>query len=125
MALLGFQDRFVDKVLRGEKRHTIRAFRGGAPIKRGDWLHLYAKPRQKGMRLIFRAPCTDIQHVTIGLGGDVRVGRTELDPSERELLAQRDGFDNYHDFFKFWDGRLPFAGQIIFWSYDDRTMGNP
>jgi len=122
MPLLGFQDQFVDKVLRGEKRHTIRAFRKGAEIRRGDWLHLYAKPRQKGMRLIFRAPCTQVEPISIGFGGDVRVGKTQLDVGEIELLAIRDGFSGRTDFYRFWDDRLPFSGQIIHWDYDRRTL---
>jgi len=124
MPLLGFKDQFVDKILRGEKRHTIRAFRRDRQIKRGDWLHLYAKVRQRNMRLIFRVPCTEVRPIRINFGGDVHVAGVELDPAERELLAQRDGFENYAEFFRFWDGRLPFSGHIIFWDYDRRTMSS-
>ena len=125
MALLGFQDRFVDKVRAGEKRHTIRAMRARV-IRAGEMLHLYEKPRQKGMRLIFRAPCSRIQRITIGgayfeLPALVCVDGTPLDKSECEQLARRDVFADYTEFVAFWSDRRPFEGMIIHWNYDRRV----
>lgn len=126
MALLGFQDRFVPKVENGTKTHTIRALRAH-PIRVGETLHLYAKPRQMGMRLIFRAPCTHIQSITISdrpyksLPALVHVDGMWLSRSECELLAVRDGFADFVEFVEFWRDRRPFDGEIIHWNFDARV----
>jgi hypothetical protein len=136
MALLGFKDRFVSLIESGEKRHTIRGHR--ADIEAGTRLDLYARPRQKGMRLIFRAPCTKVEQIEIrdfaaGVDAGIRIDGIELSGDERELLAKADGFTqskvNEHfvstawlDMLMFWEGRLPFDGVIIHWDFAKRTM---
>jgi hypothetical protein len=45
----------------------------------------------------------------------VAIGGVELDPSEREALARRDGFPDFATMLEFWAGRLPFKGHIIHW----------
>lgn len=59
---LGFKDRFVSMVEDGSKRHTIRA---GDRWKVGMRADLFARPRQKGMRLIFRALVIKVQPIEI------------------------------------------------------------
>jgi len=129
MPLLNFKTRFVPFILTGAKTHTIRATRV-RPTKPGDVLHLYTGLRHKGARLLFRAVCThvnDIQirqtrsgcfaslkDVEISIDGEI------LDPSEMELLAQRDGFASLVEMMRFWQepkNRLPFHGQIINWKF--------
>lgn len=42
-----------------------------------------------------------------------------LDLDEEEVIARRDGFENFADMIEFWVGRLPFRGQIIHWTVPD------
>jgi hypothetical protein len=43
----------------------------------------------------------------------------ELDPSEREQLARRDGFGSFAEMMAFWDGKLPWYGHIFHWRKAD------
>jgi hypothetical protein len=112
----------VPKILSGEKQHTIRAVRAN-PDKPGNTLHLYTGLRQKGARLLMRVPCVKVEEIEIWSHGRaweeprfyVRIDGNHLDESEREALAVRDGFSNFAEMMKFWDGRLPFRGHIIHW----------
>ena len=127
MALLNFQVRFVTKIEAGEKTHTIRAWRHRLnrksqqrevkPIRVGETLHLYTGCRQPGARLLMRVPCTRVESIEINAqtSGMVEIDGVPLDHSEREQLAMRDGFDNWDAMLAFWEGRLPFSGQIIHW----------
>ena len=45
----------------------------------------------------------------------VTVGGVPLDYDERETLAFADGFRNWDEMLSFWEGRLPFKGNIIHW----------
>jgi hypothetical protein len=47
----------------------------------------------------------------------VTIDGVPLDYSEREQLAEHDGFDNWDQMLAFWEGRLPFKGQIIHWKF--------
>lgn len=121
MGLYNFQKRFVPKILSGEKQHTIRATRA-KPDKPGNTLHLYTGLRQKGARLLMRVPCVKVEEIEIKHGAffdtnhaAVAIDGVELDVNEREALARRDGFENFEQMIMFWDGRLPFKGQIIHW----------
>jgi hypothetical protein len=121
MALYNFQKRFAPKILSGEKRHTIRATRKRA-TKPGEMLHLYTGLRQKGARLLMRVKCTRVQEIEIKLGlvpayTQVWIDGVQLSADEFELLAQCDGFSSQWEMLRFWDGRLPFRGQIIHWKF--------
>lgn len=71
------------------------------------------------MQLLFRSRCTRIETITIDASttGMVTVSGIPLDPDERELLAQHDGFENWDEMLAFWEGRLPFKGKIIHWAF--------
>jgi hypothetical protein len=114
MGLYNFQKRFVPKILAGEKTHTIRAIRAN-PDKPGNTLHLYTGLRQKGAKLLMRVPCVKVEDILITPGHVVRIGGEYLAGDECEALARRDGFDSFAEMMQFWDGRLPFQGQIIHW----------
>jgi hypothetical protein len=121
VGLYNFQQRFVPKILSGEKQHTIRAIRTN-PDKPGNILHLYTGLRQKGARLLMRVPCVKVEEIEIrdGAFGDenhaaVAIDGTSLDRSEREALAVRDGSASFEEMIQFWRGRLPFRGHIIHW----------
>ena len=128
MGLYNFQSRFVPKILAGEKTHTIRAVRAN-PDKPGNVLHLYTGLRHKGARLLMRVLCARIEEIEIrdGIFGDenhasVTIDGVKLDRSERELLARRDGFDDFEQMIQFWRGRLPFRGHIIHWKTESTLI---
>lgn len=121
MGLYNFQKRFVPFILDGRKTHTIRAMRAN-PDKPGNTLHLYSGLRQKGARLLMRVPCVKVEEITIdacghecNCDGSIVIDGVELNASECEALARRDGFENFDSMLDFWAGRLPFRGQIIHW----------
>lgn len=127
MGLYNFKARFVPFVLSGEKKHTIRATRKHTD-KPGDICHLYTGLRTKNAKLLLRAPCVKVEEIEIrsvcscpavddcDCSLTVFIDGVELDKSEREGLAKKDGFVSFADMAAFWKGRLPFAGQIIHWA---------
>jgi hypothetical protein len=120
MGLYNFQPRFVEPILSGRKRQTIRAPRKH-PDRPGNTLHLYTGLRHPGARLLARPVCTAVERIVILQSGDVSIGGGFwLDRFELELLALRDGFASHSEMFMFWRaaGRLPFEGQIIFWAQE-------
>lgn len=142
---LGFKDQFVPYVESGSKRHTIRA---GDRWKAGMRADLYARPRQKGMRLLFRAIVTRVQTIDIvpppegwkcsmcGTGkihchdvwSKLLIDGVELTAEEADDFAFRDGFrtpfrwELFGLMMGYWRGRLPFTGQILHWDYERRFM---
>jgi len=122
MGLYNFRERFIAKILSGEKQHTIRKIRA-VPDKPGNTLHLYTGLRRKGARLLMRVPCTRIEEIEIRDGAffdekhaSVVIDGTALDRSERDALAIRDGFPDFKTMMEFWRDRgLPFRGHIIHW----------
>lgn len=78
--LLGFKDQFVPYVLDGSKTHTIRHGYGPARWKPGMRADLYEKPRQKGMRLLFRAPVIAVDQIEIWSYEAVQCGRGPIPP---------------------------------------------
>jgi hypothetical protein len=125
MGLYNFQPRFVPFILDGSKTHTIRATRA-RPDEPGKTLHLYTGLRHKGAKLLDRVICTKIEEITIDICPEnfldddpelfrVTIDGVVLDRDECETLARRDGFENFANMMSFWDGRLPFRGQIVHW----------
>lgn len=80
MPLLGFSV-FKDKILNGEKRQTIRKARK-IPIKVGDTLYLYWKPRTKQCELLKVVKCTESLRLKF------------LEFCDDEDIARNDGFEN-------------------------------
>lgn len=125
--MLGFKDRFLPMIEDGSKTHTIRA---GARWKAGMRADLYARPRQKGMRLLFRATVTRVQTIDIRempeeLHIQVAIDGSLLTPSEAEAFFWRDGFrfeamPSTEQAYGFWLGAMPFRGQLIHWDYTRR-----
>jgi hypothetical protein len=121
MGLYNFQQRFVPKILAGEKTHTIRA-RRAHPDKPGNTLHLFTGLRTKKAKLLMRVPCAKIEEIEIDACGHecncdpfIAIDGVELSESERNALAVRDGFESMDEMLNFWAGRLPFHGHIIHW----------
>jgi hypothetical protein len=99
MGIYNFKPQFVSFILDGSKRHTIRASRKYMD-KPGDMCHLYTGLRQKGAKLLFRAPCLKVEEIFIDsreltAGStfiDMRVNGIPLSWDEKNELAWRDGF---------------------------------
>lgn len=103
--ILGFKDRFEPYVLDGSKTHSIRAGKRWEVGMRAD---CYVRPRQKGMRLLYRATVVRVDPISIWLRppqarlyADERVFAgalgiavcdTVLSDDEANLLAWQDGF---------------------------------
>lgn len=123
MGLYNFQPRFVPFVKDGSKRHTIRAKRVH-PDKPGNTLHLYIGLRTRGVELIGRSTCLHVEDIVISEALQVFVDGVELSASEKNALAFCDGFRSrgvehaFEEMMEFWEGRLPFVGDIIHWSKD-------
>lgn len=120
MPLLNFQPRFVEPIRLSVKAHTIRAERK-IPIKVGDKLYLYCGLRHPGAFRILPEPqaCTKVRGIWIEQDEGPRV-RLFVDgeflyPDECEQLAVADGFSDFAEMMSFWDGRLPFNGNIVHW----------
>ena len=116
MGLYNFQQMFVEPILSGRKKHTIRAHRKH-PDKPGDIMHLYTGLRTKKAKLLMRSPCVKVEEIVIEelCTVQVYVDGVELDSAERQRLAVADGFKDFAEMKEFWRGRIPFSGQVIHW----------
>jgi uncharacterized protein YqfB (UPF0267 family) len=125
MGLYNFKERFTPRILDGSKTHTIRPKRA-IEDKPGNTLHLYTGLRTKKSRLLMRVSCVKIEEIAIEYHPEsflddepelysVTIDGVELDRGECEAFARRDGFENFADMMNFWQGRLPFRGQIVHW----------
>lgn len=140
MGLYNFQRRFVPLILSGEKTHTIRAERKHNDIP-GRMMHLYTGLRHKDARLLARRLCVMVEFIgieadrTVWIGARMSLanphdiggpavpgGRIILDPSEKEALAKRDGFQSFNEMIEFWSGRLPFTGLVFHWEPVVRSL---
>jgi hypothetical protein len=108
--------RFIDKVLSGEKRQTIRRIRKKNPIKPGVVLQLYTGQRTKAARKLVDAVCTSVTPIRITYT-QVWLDGKPLPDHVRMELAQKDGFDGLADFHGFFMKHYgaDFNGVVIEW----------
>ncbi len=119
MGLYGFKERFAPRILDGSKTHTIRPLRAIAD-KPGNTLHLYTGLRTKRAKLLMRVPCVKVESILMYEDGyrlAIVVDGSDLEQDECEAFARRDGFTSLADMKSFWNGRLPFEGQIVHWKF--------
>ena len=116
MVAINFERRFVDAVVGGKKRQTVRRERKGRPIVAGDKLQLYTGLRTKGARKLADAVCTETAAVEIDRG-DLFLGGRFADAHDREGFAQADGFESYDAMASWFASKagLPFRGRVIRW----------
>lgn len=122
MPALNFKRQFEPHIRSKRKLHTIRAKRK-RPIKTGDKLYLYTGMRTKSCQKIMDTVCVKVEDVRIWeVRGEVpednfriAVDGVGLEKDECQSLARADGFESFAEMMKFWDGRLPFSGDIIHW----------
>jgi hypothetical protein len=124
MVAYSFQKRFIEPILSGTKRQTVRRIGARRPAKPGEELQLYSGLRTKQCRLIARARCADVSPVQIVFGC--------LDLDERDMVfvdgisclindfARDDGFSCWAELREFWAKHHPdvstdFEGLRIAW----------
>lgn len=117
--LLGFQKQFIDKILSGEKRQTIRAKRK-YPIKVNDKLQLYTGLRTKYCNKIMDAICSSVLDIEIKSDGTIFINGILITDESYNILAVADGFKNYVEMYNWLckNHNLKnenFTGNIICW----------
>jgi len=127
MVSYSFQKRFVNPILAGTKRQTIRKPRiapSSRHAREGDELQLYTGLRTKYCKLIGRATCIAVVPIRL----EVRIGRVTYIQTgvtfttEHELLdrfAQADGFTDWREMQTYWHKLHPgvdlFEGVLVRW----------
>ena len=127
--ILGFKQQFQDKtptnfrekILSGEKIHTIRAgtrWRAGMPIQMAYGVRTKNYDQFNVGRSKFER-CTSAQPIFMTFDWilKISIGARYLGPKEMELLITNDGvtISQFTNWF-FPQGRFKFSGQIIHWT---------
>jgi hypothetical protein len=127
MGLYNFKKRFVPYILDGTKTHTIRA-RRRVPDKIGNPFHGYTGLRTKSAQKLIESRITQIQSIYVSILREVFVDRILLSTKDCNTLAWRDGFRSdkiifaFEEMMTFWEGRLPFEGDMIHWSFGQASF---
>ncbi len=112
---------FIDKILSGEKRQTIRraGFKWGS-VKVGDKLTLYTGLRTKECRKLGEAVVESITPITINtsenwVAVNSPLGWFYLDTADQYDLLRRDGFDTQLAFYSFFTEhyKLPQNAMVV------------
>jgi len=128
--IIGFKERFVDKIKSGTKIHTIREDKHDR-WSEGRKIYLATGVRTKNYQQFAEKTCTGTQKISIRYYDNkqrVRItiddrffgtafydqGRISYYVSELEDLARNDGFDSVDEFFQWF--HKDFAGKIIHWT---------
>lgn len=101
MTAYGFRPRFVEPILSGTKRQTIRGDRK-RHARPFEEVQLYTGMRTKHCRLIARATCESITPITLSF---VHRGSVQVDGNpwyDLDNFAVLDGFRDWDDFCAFW-----------------------
>lgn len=120
MPLLGFKQRFADKVKEGSKRQTIRNYRK-YPIEPGQTLYLYYGLRTKHATKLGEHTCLEVHKINITPKG-VKLGKDKLVTNIGVLntFAMLDGFKDWDEMQRWWTLThgtkcFPFNGILIKW----------
>lgn len=108
MALLGFKERFYEKIRNGSKRQTIRKPRK-YPIVPGETLYLYTGLRTKHSKKIRQVICKSVCEISISFNNDriilhikFLLGPINICVKDLDLFAKQDGFKDWADMKAFW-----------------------
>lgn len=129
--VLGFNQRFVQKIIFGTKRQTIRKDTKNR-WKVGNTVHAAVGVRTKNYYCFMQSVCTDIRPISIkwlqeppcyqgivleykNRFVEIHVYGKLLDNYEIFRLAKNDGFDTTADFLDWFNE--DFEGKIIYWEY--------
>ncbi|MBM9499726.1 hypothetical protein JWG44_05610 [Leptospira sp. 201903071] len=114
--------KFKDKILSGEKIHTIREDKSNRWYA-GRKIQMAYGVRTKFYERFYESNCISVESIEInwcGLSGfsgmypDVKISGRKLSYSECDELAQNDGFESFVDFIKWFSE--DFKGKIIHWT---------
>ena len=118
MAMINFQEQFVEAIKSGKKRQTIRKGRK-YPIRAGETLYLYTGLRTKKAQKLRVVTCIRTHKVTIP------IHRMSITIAGRDLtyiqnlndFAKSDGFEDWSHMTQWFKERygLPFIGTLIMW----------
>lgn len=116
--ILGFNPRFVDKILDSTKIHTIRIDAHNR-WKAGRSIQFATGVRTKKYKQFKEGVCVSVQHIKIQWRNtEIRVtidGSDEIMiPSKFLEFVKNDGFDTAHDFYTWF--KKDFEGKIIHWT---------
>ena len=114
---LGFQHRFVDKILNGSKIHTVRVDKTSR-WKIGNKIHFCTDIRTKNRNQFMFGKCTNVKEIEInGLTGTIIIDGIKLNDDQINQFMLNDGFDSKVDFWswKGWNDQI-FNGKIIYWT---------
>lgn len=109
--ILSFKPQFVDKILTGEKIHTIRDNPERWTI--GKKIHFATGVRTKNYNCFMMGECIGLQSIKIKFPY-VHISERKLTPKEVVLLARNDGFNSIVDFWGWFNQE--FNGIIIHWT---------
>ncbi|MEI8021023.1 MAG: hypothetical protein WCH39_22650 [Schlesneria sp.] len=123
MPTIMFQGRFAESVVDGTKRNTIRKVRKKNPIKVGDvlshrqWSGTRAYEPGSTQIVLRVETCTRVTPIRIQ-ERRCKLGTIWIDGMWRELLAKKDGFDDWKSLVAWFTEThgLPFEGVFIEWS---------
>ena len=121
MVAYSFQRQFVDPILSGRKRQTIRAPRAGRSrhARPGEQLQLYVGMRTRHCRLVGKAHAFRVRTVELAfyahdrsqdfvlLGATAGAEAVQHRAGWLDLFAQADGFTCWSDLRAFWSKDFP------------------
>jgi hypothetical protein len=109
--VLGFKKQFPEKIISGEKIHSIRK---GNRWKAGNKIHFATGVRTKNYQQFHFGKCFTVQDIAIYFpSGNVLIdGELFFD---KETLAKNDGFESFDKMLD-WFGKDGIEGQIIHWT---------
>lgn len=119
MPAYNFQRRFVVPILLGKKPHTIRK-RRAHPTEVGDMIYMNVGMRTKNCVRFGMSRCVRVEPIFIDPFSQIIIDRVEnrfYSKEELMLLANRDGFEHYGEFFQFFTryGKSRLEMEIIHW----------
>ena len=119
----GTQTGFKEKILEGVKIHTIRAdnadrWKVNRSIQMCYRGKNYSVLDEFNKGLPHLQCCTGIQEIEINTTGKhaiIKIDGRQIGLAEHLLLAKNDGFDDVHEFYR-WFSMVEFKGKLIHWT---------
>lgn len=129
MPTLNYTQDLAPRVASGHKLRTIRRMRR-RPFVVGDDLYHYCGLRTKSVRKLGESKCSKVSEILIARNAVthepvVTLNTKQLSESEATVLAIKDGFKCFSEFFDFFEKQkqgLPFHGQLIEWDEIDEHI---
>lgn len=117
--ILSFKKEFPEKILSGEKIHSIRPDPGNR-WKPGMKIHFATGVRTKNYEQFMAGECKSVQGIFIdALLRTVIINNKTIKGDQLIWLSAKDGFDHVDDFFEFffqeYNGEK-FTGKLIHWT---------